>query len=199
MDIDETLAATNVAWFERLVELFGNPDGLPIPELVAKYHLGQNNPHWQSDDAKAWMQRQRDAPEAQDGLPLIPGAVEGVVELSKHTPVVGYLTVRPDSVNENTIAWLKGNGFPELPVVAKPAGVPFEEGNKWKAESLHALWPEVIGIVDDNPKVPTFAGSDYRGTIFLFGWAEVKPEYAWSVPCSTWTAVVEEAAKRLQS
>ncbi len=57
LDIDETLSATNVAWFQRLVALFGNPEPeLSVAQLVRKYHLAQNNPAWQSDDAQQWMQ-----------------------------------------------------------------------------------------------------------------------------------------------
>lgn len=197
IDIDETLSATNVAWFQRCIDLFGNKDELTLPQLITKYHLAQNNPTWQSEEAKEWMHRQRLSPEAQDDLPLIPGAVEGVTSLSKTTSVVGYLTVRPDTVNANTITWLRQNGFPELPVVAKPESVPFEDGNKWKAEVLHELWPEVTGIVDDNPKLPTFAGPDYPGDIYLFGRGEVESEYEWAIPCETWECVVDTVRNRL--
>lgn len=196
LDIDETLAATNVAWFERLAELYGNPEGLSVSQLISKYHLAQNNPHWQSPEAQAWMHRQRTAPEAQDGLPLIPGALEGVNELRGVTTVVAYLTVRPESVNANTIAWLRECGFPDLPVVAKPDRVPFEDGNKWKAEMLHKLWPQVTGIVDDNPKVPMFAGSDYPGDLFLFGRDTVEQNYEWAIPCKTWPEVVKQVMAR---
>jgi hypothetical protein len=116
LDIDETLSATNVKWFERCVELFGNPEEegdddltttTTVPDLIAKYHLAQNNPAWQSKEAAAWMHAQRTAPEAQDDLPVIPGAVKGVKELGSMIPIVGYLTVRPESVSDNTILWLK--------------------------------------------------------------------------------------------
>mmetsp|Transcript_65462 Transcript_65462/g.77486 ORF Transcript_65462/g.77486 Transcript_65462/m.77486 type:complete len:223 (+) Transcript_65462:38-706(+) len=191
IDIDETLSATNVTWFQRCVDLFGNPEGLTVSELISKYHLAQFNPAWQSDEAKAWMHRQRNSPEAQDNLPLIPGAVQGVRNLAKITSVVAYLTVRPESVNNNTIKWLMKNDFPKLPVVAKPDSVPFEEGNQWKARTLHDLWPEVVGIVDDNPKLPTFAGAGYPGDIYLFGRGEVESGYEWAIPCKTWQCVVK--------
>ena len=197
LDIDETLAATNVAWFERLVDLFGNPEGLTLSQLIAKYHLAQNNPHWQSAEARAWMHRQRTAPEAQDGLPVIAGAVEGAHSLARTTGVVAYLTVRPTSVDAHTIAWLRAAGFPDRPVVAKPDRVPFEDGNRWKAEALCRLWPQVTGIVDDNPKVPAFAGRAYPGDVFLFGRDGVEPDHEWAIPCKTWADVVEKvAAKR---
>jgi len=198
LDIDETLSATNVAWFQRLEQSFGNPEGAPIESLIEKYKLAQYVPFWQSEEAQAWMQQQRDSPEAQDGLPLIPGAVEGVAALGKATQIVGYCTVRPSSVNPNTIAWLGENGFPELPVVAKPGSVPFADGNKWKASALHQLWPEVTGIVDDNPKVAMFAGRDYPGKLFLFSHAQCLPEYDHAIPCRTWPEVVAAALMHLE-
>jgi hypothetical protein len=78
-----------------------------------------------------------------------------------------------------------------LPVVAKPDNVPFEDGNKWKGAVLNELWPEVIGIVDDNPKVPTFAGPEYKGTIYLLGRDRTEPQYEWAIPCKTWPDVVQ--------
>jgi hypothetical protein len=57
LDIDETLSATNTAWFQRLSVLFGNAEPeLSIAELVSKYHLAQNNPAWQGEEAQEWMQ-----------------------------------------------------------------------------------------------------------------------------------------------
>ena len=189
LDIDETLSATNVKWFDRCIEQFGNPEGLSVDKLIDKYHLAQNNPAWQSKEAQEWMHGQRTAPEAQDDLPVIFGAVEGVKELQQVTNVVAYLTVRPESVSENTKRWLREKGFPDLPVVAKPKEVPFELGNQWKAYTLHALWPEVTGIVDDNPKVPMYVGPNYKGTIYFFG--HDTTTYPWAIPCKTWTKVVE--------
>jgi len=197
LDIDETLAATNVAWFERCIELFGNPENLTTDELICKYHLAQNNPAWQSKEAVDWMHAQRTSPNAQDDLPIIPNAVKGVEELCVLTPVVGYLTVRPETVNSNTLRWLKENGFPELPIVAKPVDVPFEEGNRWKAKVLHELWPEVTGIVDDNPKVPMYAGRSYPGDIYLFGKTNTQDGYEFAIPCETWGIVVETVRNRL--
>ena len=136
LDIDETLAATNVAWFQRLAELFGKPPDMSIDQLIETYHFAQHVPCWQTTEAADWMAAQRISPEAQDDLPVISGAVEGVRKLQEITQVVGYLTVRPVSVAKNTIAWLKASGFPELPVVSKPDDIPFQEGNTWKAKTF---------------------------------------------------------------
>ena len=197
LDIDETLSATNLAWFERLITLHGMPpENLDVHGLISKYHLAQNVPHWQTDAAQEWMKTQRESKTAQEGLPLIPGAVEGVRELSKIIQIIGYLTVRPVGVTEPTIQWLSSHGFPPAPVIAKPNTVPFEKGNEWKGEVLNDLFPHVLGIVDDNPKVALYSGQKYSGTIFLFGASTVPKEIHYAIPCSTWKDVVHEAAAR---
>lgn len=199
VDIDETLSATNVAWFDRLEKLFGVPsEGLSISELIQKYSLAQNVPHWNSQQAALdWMQSQRDCTEAQKGLPLIPGAAEGVSQLAKIVPILGYLTVRPVSVVAPTLEWLRENGFPLVPVIAKPNHVPFQQGNQWKGQVLNELVSSgVTGIVDDNPKVSIYAGVDYPGTLFLFGRATCPAGAEHAVPCMTWKVVEQEAASR---
>jgi len=198
LDIDETLAATNVAWFERCIALFGisleEDTNLSTNELIEKYHLAQNNPSWYTAEAQDWMHEQRTSPTAQEDLPIIPGALEGVNELlmspSEQVNLVAYITVRPRSVNANTVSWLQKCGFPDLPVVAKPNDVPFEDGNKWKARALHQLWKHVTGIIDDNPKLAKLVGSNYPGKIYLYGKDKVQEEYRWAIPCPTWKDVV---------
>lgn len=200
IDIDETLSATNVAWFDRLEKLFGiPPEGLTIQALILKYSYAQNVPHWAHQEAALeWMQSQRDSKDAQKGLPLIPGAVEGVKQLANIVPVLGYLTVRPVSVVEPTLEWLRGHSFPKVPVVSKPNDVPFSKGNEWKGQVLKELFAAgaVTGIVDDNPKVSMAAGVDYPGSLFLFGWDSCPPGVEHAIPCQTWQDVVEEASKR---
>lgn len=199
IDIDETLSATNVAWFDRLVDLFGMPpEGLSTSELIAKYSLAQNVSHWNAQPAAhEWMQAQRDSLDAQKGLPLIPGAKAGMKELAGVVPVLGYLTVRPVSVVEPTLEWLKEEGFPLAPVVAKPSDVPFAEGNQWKGKVLNQLVASgVTGIVDDNPKVSRFAGKEYPGTLFLFGKPSCPEGTEHAIPCETWSDVVDAVKAR---
>jgi len=197
LDIDETLSWTVGFWMERMQKLFGNPEKLSVKDMADKYHLTQNVPYWQTDEAHAWMQSMRDKPEAQEELPVIEGALEGVKALQEDgVALLGYLTVRPQSVVSSTRKWLLAQGFPDLPIVAKPDDVSFSNGNKWKGEALRFLYPEVWGIVDDNPKVPLEAGSSYEGTVFLFAHDACKEGYEHAIPCKTWKEVVEEVKKR---
>eukprot|EP00960_Hanusia_phi_P040873 754700-Hanusia_phi.AAC.2 len=149
LDIDETLSWTVGFWMERMQKLFGNPEKLSVKDMADKYHLTQNVPYWQTEEAHAWMQvcpvlclppsssllpppssllpppfSMRDEPEAQEELPVIDGAVEGVAALQEAgVRLLGYLTVRPQSVVPSTRKWLLAQGLPDLPVVAKPDDV----------------------------------------------------------------------------
>jgi len=226
LDIDETLSATNLAWFQRLIQLFGNDPTNPNRSersIMEEYHLAQDVPWWKDNPkALAWMDRQRTDPTAQDGLPVIEGALEGVQYLQSLSSssssssllyLVAYITVRPASVNPNTIQWLQEIGFPPLPVLAKPDSVPFEKGNQWKAECLRRLYPHHCkGIVDDNPKLPrslqagiSYSEEDgdilydpqnsYKGRVFMFGHQNPVPPTDCNrigTPCATWNDVVKE-------
>ena len=81
LDIDETLTWTVGFWLERMQKLFGNPEKLSVKDTADKYHLTQNLPYWQTDEAYAWMQVRKRLPppsspsehEAQEELPVIEG------------------------------------------------------------------------------------------------------------------------------
>lgn len=196
LDIDETLSWTNHYWMERMLALFGNPENLQPEQVAAKYHLCQNVPYWaEQEEAIQWMANMRTSCEAQENLPLIKGALQGVTDLQATCDVVGYLTVRPESVSASTRKWLRENGFPDLPVISKPDDVPFSDGNKWKAAVLNRCHPHVGGIVDDNPSVARFCGADYQGVVFLFGHCAFEHDSSWKhvLPCKDWPEVVEKA------
>ena len=71
LDIDETLSATNLAWFQRLIKLFGNdPINANRSErsIMEEYHLAQNVPWWKENPkALAWMDEQRKEEGENDG------------------------------------------------------------------------------------------------------------------------------------
>ena len=58
--------------------------------MIAKYHLAQNNPAWQSKEARIVSGWHRNA---QDELPVISGAIDGVKELQQVTNVVAYFAL----------------------------------------------------------------------------------------------------------
>src|SRR5581483_6066783 len=104
-------------------------------------------------------------------------------------PIVGYITIRPRSVLEGTKKWLRKHEFPQVDVLARPVGLPMAERNPWKAEVLHFLYPQVLGIVDDNPAVVQHLPPHYRGTVYLFDNEEAIRGDIAVIPCKTWPDV----------
>lgn len=127
---------------------------------------------------------------------------EGVLALLSTTPIVAYITVRPQSVIAGTRTWLLKHGFPDLPILAKPEAVNFTEGNPWKARSLGVLWPYVTGIVDDNPGVLKALPLNYPGVMYLFGHTnsphlELRTDMR-VYHCCDWPTVVETVQQNMK-
>ena len=170
LDIDETLSWTVGHWLDEMIALFGNPENLTAKDMAIKYKLAQNVPYWQNrPEVDEWMKSRRVDNDMQKHISLIPDAKECVDTIVKNgVSIVAYLTVRPQCVLQGTQEWLLSRGFPNAPIVGKPDSVPFELGNTWKAELLPTLYPQVLGLVDDNPNVMKALDSNYKGKLYLF-------------------------------
>lgn len=196
LDIDETLAATNRFWIEHLVRHFGNPAELTHDEIISTYRYAQHVPHWQSSEALQWMEEARNSDEWQEVLPLIPNANHVVEKINAIIPIAAYMTVRPERVIEGTRRWLRRHGFPEAPIFARPAGMEYEAGNKWKAELLHSMYPRVLGLVDDNPAVADHLPPEYQGAVFLYDNISHARSDISVIPCKSWTDVLSAVEER---
>ena len=72
-----------------------------------------------------------------------------------------------------------------------------KDGNEWKAGILKDLFPEVIGIVDDNVDLIEHLEPDYQGTVFLYNYESGPTDGKMDVvPCKTWENVLNEVTKR---
>ena len=192
LDIDETLSWTIGTWVEQLQKRFGNPENLSIKELAVKYRYTDRVPYWQTPEAFEWMEKAREDNKLQEEFIPILEAKEGVEKLQKIVPVLGYLTTRPRTVLEGTKRWLAKEGFPEVDVLARPAEVTSGEGDKWKAEVLNFLYPQVRGIVDDKLAVAEYLPKGYRGMVFLYNNSEANVKGIKVVSCPTWEVVCEQ-------
>mmetsp|Transcript_16170 Transcript_16170/g.35026 ORF Transcript_16170/g.35026 Transcript_16170/m.35026 type:complete len:252 (+) Transcript_16170:164-919(+) len=203
LDIDETLSWTVGHWMKLMLEKFGNPEGLSPKQMADKYHLCQRVPYWAGrPEIESWMQAQRDNNALQEQLPLMEGALQGAAHLHTHIGVVAYITVRPQSVLLGTQTWLRRHGFPPAPILGKPDSVPFAQGNAWKGGLLPRLYPQVQGLVDDNPSVLAAVPPGYPGTVFLLGGAikDLDPSKASPckvVPCPDWEAARQGVVQTL--
>lgn len=194
LDIDETLSRTIDHFIENLFAEFGNPENLTVAEVINKYRYTHNVPYWQNEETQAFLEELRNSNELQTRLPLIDGAVETVKKINEIIPIVAYITVRPVGVVAGTRKWLNKHGFPNAPVIAKPDYVSTLSGNMWKADVLNYLYPEITGIVDDNPGIVKSLDKDYQGKIFLYNYPdEVSAKNVY--PCKDWKQVLETIKK----
>lgn len=170
LDIDETLSDSHPVWFEHLYKFYV-PKNMTREEAMEKYFDSIDHfPEWKTEEANAHIRKALHSNEFNEDIPLLAESNKMISELNKIIPVVAYITVRFDAVRPATERWLKTHGFPELEMIMNTPDVPFESSSGWKASVLKALYPEVIGIVDDNIKLPdALAKLDYEGKVFLYG------------------------------
>ena len=192
LDIDETLSWTLGYWVEQLQIRFGNPENFSIEEIITKYRYTQNIPYWQTKEALAWMEEARNTDKLHEKFPLIKDSNLIVKKINKIIPIVVYLTTRPQSVIQGTRKWLKKHSFPQVDIIAKPNNIPFEENNEWKAEVLEFLYPEIIGIIDDNPELVDRLSSEYQGTVYLYNSVASQRQDISVIPCKTWEDVLSQ-------
>lgn len=195
LDIDETLSWTIGYWVENMQKKFGNPENLTIKELIEKYRYSQNVPYWQTETAMKWMEKHRNSNEIQEVLPLIENANIIVQKINKIIPVVAYITTRPTSVIDGTKKWLKKHEFPDVEIIARPLNIHLSDGNKWKADVLEKLYPQIMGIIDDNPEVVNHLSGYYEGTVLLYDSKQSPRNDIRIIPCSNWEIVL----KKIQS
>ena len=170
LDIDETLSNTRKHWFEFLMQRIGNPENLTLSEMMQKYRYSQDVPYWQTDEGMQIMEENRHNSELQLNIELMDGAQEGVYKVNRIIPVLCYLSARPESVLNTTEEWLEYNSFPKAEVFLKPVDISKEDSYDWKSDILNYLYPNIVGIVDDNPKqIESLISKNYAGRIWAYG------------------------------
>lgn len=198
LDIDDTLSQTLKLWCPTLFEKFGNPENISPEELVRKYKSTFNVPYWQSEEITTWILEHVNSDEAYAEAECLENALQSVLELHKHLPVVAYISTRPECVIGCSKKWLDTFGFPDAPLIHRPESVDIKTGSAWKANILEYLTPHVVGIVDDNPGLVKYLGSDYQGKIFLIGLNEYEPTACQSYPCGDWNFVLKKIKEEFE-
>jgi len=197
LDIDETLSHTATHWFKEMIKLFGNPENLSVEELLKKYRYVHDVPYWQSKEAQKWLDDSRNSNEMKRSIPVIEESIENVKKINEIVPIVAYITVRPQTVIEGTQDWLIKYSFPKAPLIHRPNNIAHEDGNKWKAGVLEELYPSVLGIIDDNPKLLNFLSQDYKGKVFVYNLDKVETKIN-AIACKDWSTVLLEVRKQFE-
>ena len=191
LDIDETLSFSDNQWFEYMLR-FNNPEGLSVEELVKKYKFFEEVPFWQTKEALDYGQEILHSNEFQEKLPLIENSNHIVNEINRIVPIVVYITARPEAVRKGTITWLKKHGFPAADVLMRPLDIDFDFRNIWKAQILEELYPEISGIVDNDPKLADNLSKNYKGILYLYDNHSHQRKDIKIVPCKTWENVFDK-------
>lgn len=189
VDIDETLSLTNINLFILVNEKFSNSENLSWSELKDKYRYTFNVPGWNSEEVRSFVNNICEDNDAQLEIDLIHESNTILKKIHEIIPVVAYISTRPEVIEKSTREWLKKHNFPEAPLILRPMSVTSgKNSHAWKASVLKELYPNVLGIIDDNPKLPESLGSDYKGVVFLYDHEEIESE-ANVISCLTWDDV----------
>lgn len=192
LDIDETLSRTTRFWMEQLQKRFGNPENLTPDALMEKYGYAENVPYWQIPEALKLMDLYRHSNEFQETIPLIENSNFVIQKINERMPIAIYITARPSVVEEGTKKWLAKHNFPEAIIITRPKNVSVEKTSEWKTRILENLYPEIIGIIDDQPALVNAFSKDYKGTIYLYNNIEHPRTDIHIVPCKTWDDVFKK-------
>lgn len=192
IDIDETLSFTLKYWFKKMAQKFGNPEKLTTAELIKKYRYAQYVPYWQTEAAQKWVVEQVYSNKVQTNLEVIGEADKYVPIADKIKPIVVYLTVRPEEVNQGTETWLLKHSFPKAPIIARPSHIHHKDGHKWKAEVLTELFPEVCGLIDDNDQILQYLTPQYLGQLFFYSRTTCQSTSLNVHCCPTWPDVIKK-------
>lgn len=191
LDIDETLSFTIGYMIEELIKKKGNPENLTAVEIAKKYKHTDKIPYWQDKESKQILDNIIKTNETQKGFSLTENSNLVVNKVNKIIPISAYITVRPKTIFEGTKFWLKKHDFPKASIITKPKSILRQDGNKWKAKVLEYLYPEIQGIVDDNPGLIDCLGKKYKGIVFLYN-NETKRKDIKTVECQNWEDVLKK-------
>lgn len=141
------------------------------------------------------MEKTRNSDKLHEALPLIENSNLIVQKINKVVPIVAYITTRPQSVIQGTKKWLKKHNFPQKQIISRPTKVTHSEGNKWKARVLEILFPQIIGIIEDNAGLVKNLSGKYKGIVYLYNNVYYERKDINVILCKTWNDVLSQIEK----
>jgi len=201
VDIDDTLSATNHYFAQRYCALFGSPDGQSLEETIEKYRYVENVPFWCNVIGRENIIKNFQSDEHLYNCPPISKARDILTQINLILPVKFYITGRPQRFYEVTSRWLKKENFPKRHIVMGLEKNLLDEmelsgSNEWKAKLLEFLYPEIIGIVEDNSEILNFLSFGYKGIIFLHSHKDLSVHHPSAVACKDWEDVRKEIERK---
>ena len=169
VDVDDVLADTTVHRFRLMARRHGLPPGTTVEQLLERHHWAEDVPHWQTPAALADLDSLRSSDSHHRALGPLPGSAAGAAELHRLTPIALAVTNRPSTMRRSTASWMREHGFPDIPVMTRPAEAADTPAADWKLAVVAFLAPHVLGIVDDNAGLLAATPWDLPARIYVFG------------------------------
>lgn len=200
LDIDDTLSYTDHHYFKVMAE-FINPEKLTEDQIIEKYGRFRRVPYWQSEKAFRIEKKLMHSGDFHAAIPPIEDASRIIRKIDKVLPIVAYITARPASTYKGTQKWLERYRFPNVPIIFRSSRTDHPGRHSWKADVLKALYPEVLGIVDDHPKLKReLRDARYKGKLLLYDNGKNEKTYhSRLVHFKNWQEILTEVEKFKQS
>jgi hypothetical protein len=183
LDIDDTIAKTAPYLLEVIYKDFGYPHNGTADDLLKK-HGKYDQDFWKQTEIEEWFEQNVDS--VTPDIPLVDNIHQMIQKVNQIIPIVGYLTAREERKRQITQDWLDKHNFPSVPLLMLPSNQIEPSGSKWKAKVLQTLYPEVIGIIDDNERLADVLPANYPGYLYLYDVPEYPRNDIKIIPCLTW-------------
>jgi len=194
LDIDDTIAATNIFWAEHHIKEFGNPEKLSAEEIIDKYDFASNVPYWNRiPEAEEWIENNCNEIMGRYDVKPIGDALIHISQLENKISFVAYLTGRSEKIEEGTKKWLKKHKFPELEIFSLPDTqflnkIGANNTSDWKMKFLEFMHPYIKGLIDDNTDIIKSIPETYDGKIYLYN-NKIKNIKQNIISCYSWSDV----------
>jgi len=171
VDLDDTCFDTTRAYHEGLSANFPAPADVTIEVLRMTYSLHGSLAYWNDipeavTRAHALMENTTFNRE----IHPLAGASAAVRRLQERGIITCYKTARREQMRGVTLEALAKHGFPDLPLMMLEEDYPGWGHIEAKAMSLHASYPQILGIIDDSARLAkAVEQKGYPGEFFLFG------------------------------
>jgi len=170
LDIDDTIAATNLYWAELCIKKYGSRNGLKPIEILHEYKYVKYVPFWKNNDIVSsffnnpilWLD-----------IPIVEKSNSVIVHLKKQ--IFCYITTRPSYLRDVTKKWLKQNNFPDKEIYMPDSQI---DQLEWKKNILLSLGRKIDCMIDDNIEYfEKLHEANYNGRLITLNNYEKKPEY----------------------
>ncbi len=193
LDIDDTLAKMAESSFELIHSELNIVTNKSLKELFAENGKYATE-FWLREDVAKWCDNiDKDVIE---NFPLIEDVEEYVNKINNIVPIRAYITARRENLAKSTQVWLDKHNLPQAPLICRPKESKLSSSSIWKASVLEELYPNIVGIIDDNKYLTNELSNNYRGTHYLYGVSGADSSNIDVVACLNWQAVYEEIRRR---